>query len=109
GRGSRFLLEQYGNQMGMTAHPRQTLAQALVPETGLLRDALLILGFSLLVAVCAQISFSLPFTEIPITGQTLGVLLTGAALGSKRGSLALLTYLGEGLAGLPVFAAGNSA
>ncbi len=93
----------------MTAEPRPTLAQVLVPQTGLLRDALLILGFSVLVAVCARISFSLPLTEIPITGQTLGVLLTGAVLGSRRGSLTLLAYLGEGLAGLPVFASGNSA
>ncbi len=88
-------------------HP--TLVQIVVPQTGLLRDTLLIVGFSLLIGLCAQIAFRLPFTDIPITGQTLGVLLCGAVLGSKRGTLALLVYLGEGLAGLPVFASGNSA
>lgn len=79
-----------------------------MPRSGLLRDALLILGFSLFIGLCAHISFR-PFPDIPITGQTLGVLLTGAVLGSKRGGLALLAYLGEGLAGLPVFSLGTSA
>lgn len=93
----------------MTVVTRSTLAATVFPRSGLLRDALLVLGFSLFVALCAQIAIKLPFTDIPITGQTLGVLLTGAVLGSKRGGLALLAYLGEGLTGLPVFAGGNSA
>ena len=49
----------------------------------------------------------LPFTPVPITGQTLGVLLVGAALGSRLGFLALLAYLLEGAMGLPVFAGGT--
>lgn len=43
---------------------------------------------------------------VPITGQTLAVLLVGATLGSWRGASAMITYLGAGLAGLPVFAGG---
>ncbi|GAB4527565.1 MAG: biotin transporter BioY [Anaerolineales bacterium] len=70
------------------------------------RDLLLILSGSLLVALLAQVRISLPFTPVPITGQTMGVLLTGALLGSRRGTAALLLYLLEGLAGLPVFAGG---
>lgn len=84
------------------------LADAVVPQFGLWRDVLLILGFSALTAVAAQFSVPLPFTPVPITGQTLAVLLTGAALGSRRGALAMLAYLAEGSVGLPVFAGGGS-
>ena len=74
----------------------------------LLRDVLLVVGFSAVIALSARIAVFLPFTPVPITAQTLAVLLTGAALGSKRGALALLAYIAEGLAGLPVFSAGRS-
>ncbi|MEK7681420.1 MAG: biotin transporter BioY, partial [Chloroflexota bacterium] len=91
-----------------------TLVEALVPgrnltiSRALLRDVLLVVGFSALIALSARIAVFLPFTPVPITAQTLAVLLTGAALGSKRGALALLAYIAEGLAGLPVFSAGRS-
>jgi biotin transport system substrate-specific component len=65
---------------------------------------MLVVSFSVFVALCARISIPLPFTEVPLTGQTLAVLLTGAVLGSRRGALALLLYLVEGAIGLPVFA-----
>jgi len=68
-----------------------------------LYNTLLILGGSLLIAGAAQIAIPLPFSPVPITGQTFAVLLMGATLGSKRGALCLLTYLTEGAAGLPVF------
>ncbi len=86
-----------------------TLADALFTRrsaTNWRTDALLVVGFSLFVALTARISIELSFTPVPITGQTLGVLLTGALLGSRRGALALLVYLAEGAAGLPVFAGG---
>jgi biotin transport system substrate-specific component len=67
---------------------------------------LLILGASAFVAVCAQVSFRLPFTPVPLTLQTLGVLTAGMALGSRGGVIALCLYLAEGAAGLPVFAGG---
>jgi biotin transport system substrate-specific component len=70
----------------------------------LLYDVGLILGGSVLVALSAQWAVPLPFSPIPITGQTLAVLLVGALLGARRGSLCVLTYLLEGCAGLPVFA-----
>ncbi len=72
------------------------------------RDLLLILVGSLFVAALAQVSIPLPFTPVPITGQTFGVLLVGAALGSRRGTLSLALYLAEGLIGLPFFAGGAS-
>lgn len=59
---------------------------------------------SLLVAGLAQISFALPFTPVPITGQTLGVLLVGAAYGPTLGAATLGLYLVWAVAGLPVLA-----
>lgn len=72
-------------------------------------DGGLILLGSLFVALTARVTLWLPFTPVPITGQTFGVLLCGALLGPWRGGLALLAYLSEGLMGLPVFAGGTSA
>ena len=69
-----------------------------------LRDLTLILLGSLFVAALAQVEIPLPFTPVPITGQTFGVLLVGAALGSKRGAASLMLYLAEGAIGLPFFA-----
>lgn len=71
-------------------------------------NATLILGGGLFVALAAQAAIRLPFSPVPITAQTLAVLLVGALLGSRRGALSMLTYLGQGLIGLPVFAAGAS-
>lgn len=84
-----------------------TFSQVLNPERTLLTDVLLVVVGSAVVALFAQLT--IPLFPVPITGQTFAVLLVGAALGSKRGGLALLTYLGEGLAGLPVYQGGNSA
>ncbi|MBK8616612.1 MAG: biotin transporter BioY [Anaerolineales bacterium] len=71
-----------------------------------LRDLTLIVLGSLFVAALAQVEIPLPFTPVPITGQTFGVLLVGAALGSKRGAASLTLYLAEGALGLPFFAGG---
>ncbi len=68
------------------------------------RDAGLVVAFSLLIALTAQIE--VPAWPVPFTLQTLGVLLTGAVLGSRRGALSIMLYLVEGAAGLPVFAGG---
>ncbi len=65
-------------------------------------DAGLVLTGVALVALLAKVSFFIG--PIPITGQTLGVIVVGAALGARRGAAALTTYLLVGLAGLPVFA-----
>lgn len=73
---------------------------------GLMRSALLVLGGALFIALCAQIS--LPLKPVPLTLQTLGILLVGAALGCRQGAAAALTYLAAGTAGLPVFAGGGA-
>jgi biotin transport system substrate-specific component len=87
-----------------------TLAQALPrPRDRSARLALdiglIVLG-SLLVAAAAQLTIHLRF--VPITIQTLAVLLVGATLGSLRGGTAIALYLAEGAAGLPFFAEGKS-
>lgn len=81
-----------------------TLRLAAIPRTGLLTDALLIVGGALFLALCAQISFQLPFTPVPITLQTFGVLLLGASYGAWRGAATTTLYLLMGVVGLPVFA-----
>jgi len=62
---------------------------------------------SLFIATSAQISIPLYFTPIPLTGQTLAVLLVGACLGKEKGALSVLLYLVEGVLGLPVFSGGS--
>ena len=72
------------------------------------RDLLLIIAGVLLLAALAQVEIVLPFTPVPITGQTFGVLLIGAALGSRRGAASILAYITAGALGLPFFAGGGS-
>lgn len=72
----------------------------------LLYDLALVLAGSLLIALAAQVAIKLPFSPVPITGQTLAVLLVAALLGSRRGAAAVLTYIAQGALGLPVFAGG---
>jgi biotin transport system substrate-specific component len=82
------------------------LARPRAAGRALVYDASLVVTGSLLVALAAQLEIRLPFTPVPWTGQTFAVLLVGALLGARRGALALLAYLSEGLAGMPVFAGG---
>lgn len=75
-----------------------------MPKATPLRDALLIGLGAALIAAAAQISIALPFTPIPLTGQTFAVVLVGAALGAVRGGLSGALYLFAGLVGAPVYA-----
>lgn len=70
------------------------------------REIAFLLAASVFLALTARISILLPFSPVPVTGQTLGVLLVGALYGPRRGALAVLAYLAEGLGGAPVFAGG---
>lgn len=71
-------------------------------------DIAWVAGGTLFIALSARLAIPLPFSPVPVTGQTLAVLLMGALLGSRRGSLCLLAYLAEGALGLPVFAGGTA-
>lgn len=63
---------------------------------------------SLLLALLARLSFPVPFSPIPITGQTFGILILGALLGRQLGTITVITYIFEGTVGLPVFAGGST-
>lgn len=63
----------------------------------LARDGALVLGFAVFTALLAQVRITLGFTPVPITGQTLGVLLGGAVLGCRRGALSMLAYWALGI------------
>ena len=92
----------------LVSRPYTTLADVLSPrqQRSWLLDVVLVVLFSAFVALTAQVE--IPLWPVPLTLQTLGVLFTGAVLGSRRGALALLLYLTEGALGLPVFAGGAS-
>ena len=84
----------------------ETLVGAFAAPLDWTRSALAVVGFSLLTALAAQLVVPLPFTPVPLTGQTFAVLLTGALLGPRLGALAMLAYIAEGAAGLPFFRGG---
>ena len=79
---------------------RPVLADAIV-RRGWLTDSLLVVGGAALVALLAQVQ--VPMWPVPVTGQTLAVVLVGAALGTWRGAASLALYLVAGVAGAPVF------
>jgi biotin transport system substrate-specific component len=67
------------------------------------KQAALVIGASLVVALCARVTVPLPGTPVPLTLQNFGVLVVALLLGSRRGFAALALYLVEGASGLPVF------
>ncbi len=90
-----------------TAETRQSvMIETVWVNAGVGREVALLLGGSLLIALSAQLRFILPFSPVPITGQTFTVLLLGALYGSKRGPATVMTYFALGVMGLPVFAGG---
>jgi biotin transport system substrate-specific component len=92
--------------MEAAATYHRVMIEAVWVKSGVGREVALILGGSLLIALSAQLQFVLPFSPVPITGQTFAVLLLGALYGSKRGPATVVTYLALGVMGLPVFAGG---
>jgi biotin transport system substrate-specific component len=84
-----------------------TLRLAVFPRPRLLTDALLVLGGAGFVALAAQVSIDLPFTPVPITGQTFAVLLVGASLGALLGLASLGLYIFVGALGAPIYADGR--
>lgn len=85
--------------------PRLVLADRVLSRS-LLTDAVLVISGAALVAVFAQLY--VPLWPVPVTGQTLAVLLVGSTLGALRGSLAMVLYAALGVVGLPVFSEGSS-
>lgn len=82
-------------------------APAAARPTSVATDVALVATFAAFVAACALLpAIPLGAVGVPVTLQTFGVALTGAVLGARRGSLAVLLYLVVGLAGAPIFAGG---
>lgn len=69
-----------------------------------IRELALVAGFIAALAISAQVAIPLPFTPVPVTGQTFVVLVGAAALGSMRAGFGSAVYVGLGLAGVPWFA-----
>jgi biotin transport system substrate-specific component len=68
-----------------------------------IKQTVIVVSASLFVALCARVTLPLPFTPVPLTLQNFGVLLVGLTLGARAGFAAMVLYLLEGAAGLPVF------
>ena len=83
----------------------ETLLGVALAPLDFVRQVGLVIGFSLLTALAAQVV--IPIGAIPITGQTFAVLLTGALLGSRLGAMTMIVYLIEGATSLPFFAGGH--
>ena len=77
-----------------------------IKRQAILYDILLVVGGALVLSLSAQLAVRLPFSPVPITMQTLAVVLTGVVLGSMRGAVSAASYLAAGSMGLPVFANG---
>lgn len=90
----------------LSRRPALVLAD-LLPGS-LVRDVLVVVGAAGFVGALAQISIHLSFTPVPVTGQTLGVLLAGTALGWRRAGAAMALYAVAGVAGVPWFAGHSS-
>lgn len=81
---------------------------ASFPRTGAVADLALIGAGAAFVAVAAQVAVPLPFTPVPLSGQTFAVVLVGSSLGGTRGLASLLVYIAVGVAGAPIYADGTA-
>lgn len=87
----------------MSVHEIATLRVAFISRSTVATKVALVLGGTAFLAAMAQISLPIPGSPVPVTGQTLAVLLLGTAYGANLGFTTLLTYLAIGIAGAPVF------
>ncbi|MEI6648601.1 MAG: biotin transporter BioY [Actinomycetes bacterium] len=91
----------------MSVNHLSTLRTALVPRTTLLTQTGFILGGTLFLSLMAQIAIPIPGSPVPVTGQTLAVLLLGTAYGASLGFATFAFYILMGVAGAPIFASGS--
>lgn len=75
-------------------------------KRAILYDTAVILAGAILIGISAQLKLLLPFSPVPVTGQTFAVLILPMLLGAGRGTACVVLYIAQGTAGLPVFAAG---
>jgi biotin transport system substrate-specific component len=97
---------RHGASAAAEPAPATAIPAGRAKAGALASELLLVLAGSALIALSAWVAIPLPFSPVPVTGQTFAVLLVGSALGSRRGAASALAYLAEGAWGLPVFAGG---
>jgi len=91
--------------MNASIAKNETLLEVALAPLDFVRQVGLVIGFSLLTALSAQIIIPVP--PVPFTAQTFAVVLTGALLGSRLGAITMIVYLIEGACGLPFFSGGS--
>lgn len=84
--------------------PASSLQATLFPRSSVLTNTGLVVGGTIALAALAQIAIPVPGSPVPVTGQTLGVLLIGTTYGANLGLATFATYLLAGIAGAPIFA-----
>lgn len=84
------------------------LTEQLIKSKSLTTTIVIAFSGSILLALLARLSIPVPFSPVPITGQTFGILFLGGILGSRIGTLSVVMYIVEGIIGLPVFAGGTA-
>jgi biotin transport system substrate-specific component len=92
----------------MTSFAYAEIFRPLANRRAMVYDIGVSLLGSVVIALCAQLSFYLPASPVPVTAQSFAVLLTGAILGRRRAVMAVIAYLAWGSLGMPVFAAGKA-
>jgi len=85
-----------------------TAIYSKIQPSTFLTELPLLATFNLILIACSYLSINVPFSPVPITGQTFGILLVAMALGRVRGTAVVMAYLLEGAMGLPVFAGGSA-
>ena len=87
-----------------SGHAQGSLRQAVFPRSSALTQALFVIGGVGFISALAQISIPVPGSPVPVTGQTLAVLLIGTTYGARLGFITFATYLLAAIAGAPIFA-----
>ena len=81
-----------------------SLRATVFPRSTALTQALFVMGGVGFITLMAQVAIPVPGSPVPVTGQTLAVLLIGTTYGARLGVTTFATYLLAGIAGAPVFA-----
>ena len=84
-----------------------TLRDSLFPRSTVLTRTLFVAGGVIFLSALAQVALPIPGSPVPITGQTLGVLLLATSYGATLGTTTFAVYLLAGIAGAPIFANGS--
>ncbi len=84
------------------------LSNSQLQEKRHLVSTFAVIGGSIFIGLMSQLAVVLPFSPVPVTGQTFAILLLAITMGFRKSTLAVLTFLAQGLCGLPVFANGAS-